>query len=152
MAKRHLAAGVLILLTATGCATDSPRQQTARERKAAGVVLFRIHCSKDLWTRAGSNGTMGGGGIPAKVTDQPGGLVTVELSGPHLVDLLKKLDSDAHGGWGQHDPTAIRMYDAIAPRVDAIQPNTQAGTPVPEVTINDTAGAPSTPAATSTPK
>jgi hypothetical protein len=144
---RLTACVALFVLALTSCATKSPPHQKERERKAAGVVLFRIHCSKDLWDRTGKDA-----GVSAKVTPEAGGLVTVELSGPSLVDLLKRMDFDAHGGLGHHDPLALRMYNAIAPRVDAIQAAPKPGDPAPEVTIDDRAGGVGTPTASASPK
>lgn len=131
------AVAAAVMLTA-GCGGHSPPQQKARLRKAAGVAVFRIRCSQDLWDRTG-----GQAGINAKVTKGNDGLVTVDLSGPQLVDLLESLDWAAHVHLGEEaDPLAARMYDAIAPRVDAIQPTPRAGEPIPEVVIDDAAPAP----------
>jgi hypothetical protein len=146
MARWRLAAcAVVVVLSLAGCATNSPPQQGARERKAAGVVLFRIHCSKDLWEQTGATGNDRFGSIPAKITNDANGLVTVELSGPNLVTLLEKLDFNAHGGEGNHNPLSARMYNAIAPRVDAIQATPRPGAPIPEVIIDDNVGGTSGP-------
>lgn len=155
-------AAVIAALTLVSCGAGvhSPSQQRDRERKAAGVSTFRIVCSRDLWNRTGMEKTDGinGSPVPAKITQRPDGLVTVELTGPNLVDLLEYLDAHAHPGWWDGvdlDPLALRMYNAIAPRVDAIQPTPMAGEPVPEVVINDsvkTSEPPRTTAPSTSPK
>lgn len=160
MRKRRLACSALVAVmvaTATGCATKSPAAEKTRERKAAGVALFHLQCSKDLWNYVESlestwaSHPYTAGDIPAKVTPAGGRLVTVELTGTNLVNLLQKLDFFAHGGARNHDPRAMRMYDALAPAVDSIGP-TKPGQPLPQAVIDDGAGgSTSTPAVTATP-
>lgn len=147
MRNRRLACSALLAVvvatTATGCATKSPAAEKARERKAAGVALFHLQCSKDLWNYveqlSAAFGSHTQNDIPAKVTPAGGRLVTVELTGPNLVNLLQKLDFFAHGGEGNHDPRAMRMYDGLAPVIDSIGP-IRPGQSVPLAVINDTAG------------
>ena len=146
--RRLTVCAVALGLVVSGC-TSSPAQQESRERKAAGVRLFRLHCTGDLWNRTGGQPDSWGPAVKAKVTDEHNGLVQVDLTGPQLVDLLRKLDYKAHGGAGNHDPLADRMYNAIAPRVDAIKEGSTNAGAVPEVTINDAPSA-TTPSVTPT--
>lgn len=152
MSRLRVTVGTLALaLVVAGC-TDSPHEQGARERKAAGVRLFRIHCTRDLWNRTGGQTDDSGQPVSGKIADEHNGLVTVDLTGPNLVDLLRKLDYRAHGGNGNHDPLAIRMYNAIAPEVDKIQSSgALPGGGMPEVTINDSVGGAGQPTPTPTP-
>ena len=112
----------------------------------------------DLWNRTGGTHAdwlyhRTGDAIPAKITKRPDGLISVDLSGPNLVDLLELLDRHAHPGWGRDDgkpnPLAVRLYNAITPAIDKVGAS---GGTTPQVVINDTTvGAPS-PSASSTPK
>jgi hypothetical protein len=142
------------VLTLGACAVESPRLQEERQRKAAGISKFRLTCTQDLWERTGGDRAAGQGtasSIPAKTTKRADGLVTFELTGPNLVDLLKYLDRKAHPGrWmGRSDAFAARMYNAIAPRVDAVRPTPRADNVIPEVVIDDASGG--SPSATSSP-
>ncbi len=99
---------MLISVAVTACwldlgGTNSSPQQTDRERKAAGVTEFKIRCAKDLWER--TSGNAGNAGDRRKVEtrsvkDEPGEIVTVTLSGPQMVDYLRRLDYYGHGGAG----------------------------------------------------
>ncbi|MER7521016.1 hypothetical protein [Streptomyces sp. NPDC126499] len=149
-------AAVLAVLAATvtlsGCgdlATKSPPQHTARLDKAAGVAQFKITCTKDMWDRTRDSGRdrldsdTFDDVKPRKLPGEPGkrGLIEVTLTGPQLVDYLRKLDYDAHGGFNQdHDdePLARRMYNALAPVVDRIEPG-KAPVEVPSVAVDDAA-------------
>lgn len=151
MMRTPIAAGVLaVVLALAGCST-SPKEQPERLRKAAGVTAFRITCTSDLWKRTGGQhgDTYHDDPVKAQITDQGNGMVLVQLTGPQLVDLLEKLDEMAHPnkGNGPGDPLAIRVYNAIAPKVDAISTAPAAGAQVPQVVINDNVA---TPAASST--
>lgn len=143
---RAVVAGIVSALTLAGCGagTHSPPQQQERERKAAGLAHFVIVCPPDLWDRTGGPHPDWRGDaksvdpIPAKITKRPDGLVNVDLSGPHLIDLLELLDEHAHPGWmGDFDPypLAVRLYDALAPEVDKV--GTAPGGTTPQVVIND---------------
>ncbi|MEV5484481.1 MULTISPECIES: hypothetical protein [Streptomyces] len=73
------------------------------------------------------------------------GLIQVTLTGPQLVEYLRKLDHDAHGGFdfdGDNDdePLARRMYDAIAPVVDHIKQGRPPQT-VPQAVVDDAVAA-----------
>lgn len=64
---------------------------------------------------------------PRKLGGEQGkrGLIEVTLTGPQLVEYLRTLDYEAHGGiYRDHadEPLARRMYDAIVPVVDRIEP------------------------------
>lgn len=152
-----IAASVLAaLLVTAGCST-TPKEHPERLRKAAGVTAFRIQCTKDLWNRTG--GLKGESWrtykdpVKAQVTDQRNGTVVVQLTGPQLVDLLDKLNELAHPNKGEHapDPLAVRMYDAIAPQIDTISTTAPGSGPIPQVVIDDKAGAPSSSSATAAP-
>jgi hypothetical protein len=164
--RRRLAAIAIagaLTLTDCGAGTHSPRQQQERERKAAGLAHFLIVCPPDLWDRTGGPHAdwrrpdeKTGLAIPAKITKRPDGLITVDLSGPNLVDLLRLLDRHAHPGWQGSDtsPLAVRLYNAIAPEVDKVGTPTIPGSATPQVVINDTVPGVPSPSATSsaTPK
>lgn len=122
--------------------TQSPPEQLDRERKAAGVTLFRINCSKDLWevTSDTNPGTKVEPMPVLNVVDKPNATVTVDLSGPQLVAYLQMLDRNAHPGRGgvEADQRAIRMYEALAPAVDSIGTPRSGQQGPPTVTVDDT--------------
>ncbi|MBF6548848.1 hypothetical protein [Nocardia brasiliensis] len=129
------AAGLLAMTVS--CATDSPPEQSARERKAASVPVFKLHMSKDLWTR--TNNAPGHNDLdkPQSLTEDPNGMATIELTGPQMVDYLKTLDYNAHGGIGAFDePLAVTVYDTVAPVIDQIQAPPAPGASVPEITVH----------------
>ncbi|WP_280264666.1 hypothetical protein [Nocardia wallacei] len=153
-----LAAVTAAVLVACSAGVESPEQQDSRERKAAAVQVFRLHMTKDLWTRTniGAPRDVSDEGVkkvdkPLRLDEQPGGLVTVELTGPQLVDYLKALDYNAHGGYNPKDEAlAGSVYDAIAPVLDKLQATPVPGEPAPEVTL-DAGLAPGAAAPTPTP-
>ena len=152
-----MTAGFVALVVA-GCTTidpDSPEQQGARERKAASVVVFKLHMNKDLWDRTNSAKgiTMTKSiGQPKNLTEEPNGTVTVELTGPQMVDYLQILDHNAHGGNNPQDaPLAAAVYDAIAPVVDTIESPLPPTAPAPEITINAGTSGTAAPAASTLP-
>jgi len=156
MGRLRIVAGLLVMIvTVVGCSSFTPDEKhQQRLTKAAGVTAFRIRCAQDLWKRTGGYKDTWGANyrdpVKARVIDQRSGLITVELPGPQLVDLLKKLkymERSADSG-----PLAKRMYDAIAPRIDSVSTKAPASGPIPEVVIDDKAGAPSSsPSATASP-
>ncbi|MFE7515752.1 hypothetical protein ACFU8I_31670 [Streptomyces sp. NPDC057540] len=132
-------------------ATDSPPQQSARLDKAAGLAQFKITCTLDMWDRTRESGRDSPSDDtfvkvkPRKLGGAQGerGLVEVTLTGPQLVEYLRKLDYDAHGGLNRDwddEPLARRMYNAIAPVVDRIQPG-RPPTNIPSTVVDDTAAA-----------
>ncbi|MFQ6329670.1 hypothetical protein ACLMAL_26525 [Nocardia sp. CWNU-33] len=125
-------------MTITGCDTDSPKEQPDRERKAASVQVFKLHMAKDLWSRTSRQSGGLGVGEPRSLAEDPNGTTaTIELTGPQMVDYLKLLDYNAHGGAFATDRSlAATVYDTLAPMVDQIQTPPAPGAPVPEVTIN----------------
>ncbi len=136
MLRRHLMGLALVsvvLLGSAGC-DSTPPQHGERLRKAAGLTAFKIRCHKDLWERTGEKYDVKG-----KITKGINGIITIELSGPQLVDLLRELNRYAHPpGFGNASvPEAQRMYDAIAPAVDAIKATPRGNETVPEVVIDD---------------
>ncbi|MFC4054109.1 hypothetical protein ACFOY4_30830 [Actinomadura syzygii] len=147
MMRTPIAAGTLVVvLVLAGCST-SPKEQSERLRKAAGVTAFRLTCTRDLWERTGGYRDRihhDGDPVKAQITDQGNGMVLVQMTGPQLVDLLKKLDAVAHPerGFGPADPLAVRVYNAIAPKVDAISTAPAADAQIPQVIINDNIGHP----------
>lgn len=153
--RSRLASIVLIAAVLTpliACSSAYPPQHAERLRKAAGVVTFRITCSKDLWER--TRGVDTSRVVTAKsVKDMGDGVALVSLSGPQLVDYLSLLGYSAFDWNSTHDPLSERMYNAIAPEVDKIRGPLKPGDPVPEVTLNDAAvPTPSSSAAPSKPK
>jgi hypothetical protein len=132
-----------ILTVTAACAMNSPKEQAERERKAASVQVFKLHMTKDLWTRinVGNNNSTKIVGKPKSLTDDPNGMVTIELTGPQLVDYLQSLDYNAHGGLEAKDPSlAAAVYDTLAPVLDKIQTTPAPGAPGPEVTVDANVG------------
>ncbi|MFD1935588.1 MULTISPECIES: hypothetical protein [Nonomuraea] len=119
----------------------TPREQhETRLSKAAGVTTLRIVCVRDLWERTSRVGFLSGDPeIKAKVTPAPGGLVTVELTGPQLVDYLRILWKRGPL-YSDPDPLSIRVYNGIAPVIDQIQAGGVPAGTVPEVRIDDPVG------------
>jgi hypothetical protein len=146
---------IVALLALAGCA-DPPSGHEERLEKAAGLTAFRITCHEHLWNRTGVEAWGGDEAVGGKITKRPLSVITVELSGPQLVDLLEKL---AHFGWGvgepygstHNTPEARRMYRAIAPVIDRIKQIPRAGDPVPEVVVDDMVKPTSTPTPSWTP-
>ncbi|MEV3927046.1 hypothetical protein [Actinomadura coerulea] len=137
---------------AGGLAGCGDSKHDERLKKAAGITAFRIRCTQDLWNRTGGHKASWGDNyrdpVKARVIERHGETITLEMTGPHLVDLLNKLHH--MDGPGASDPLARRMYEAIAPQIDAVQATPAQGAPVPEVVIDDTVGtAPASPTASS---
>ncbi len=133
----------IVLTMTTACVSDQEKAQAAQHQarlgKAAGVTLIRIVCVKDLWQRTSENSVMDSKpDATGKATPMPNGLVTVELTGPQLVDYLERLYHDGFKT-SSRDPLAIRMYNGLGPVVDKIQPGAPPGE-VPEVRIDDSVG------------
>jgi hypothetical protein len=151
-------AGVAVLLGAlalasTACdtlATSSPPEHTKRLDKAAGLAEIRITCTKDMWDRTLDSGrpvhdddNTFDGVKPRKLNGAQGkrGLIEVTLTGPQLVEYLRRLDYEAHGGFAaQRDdaPLARRMYNALAPIVDRVEIG-HPPTAVPRAVVDDSA-------------
>ncbi|MCZ1012641.1 hypothetical protein [Streptomyces lydicus] len=153
-ATAALAAIALAALCASGCSADSPPEQQKRLDKAAGLAEFKVTCTKDMWDRTRKSGLDKRDDDefdkvkPVKLGGDQGkrGLIQVTLTGPQLVEYLRKLDYDAHDGplsEPQDEPLARRMYDAIAPVVDHIKQGRPPQT-VPQAVVDDAvASAPS---------
>ncbi|MFE4540217.1 hypothetical protein ACFRKB_34990 [Streptomyces scopuliridis] len=145
-------ASALSLTTACGgMLTQSPPEHASRLDKAAGVARFEITCTRDMWdeTRDSMRGDSGSTTFdevkPRKLGGEQGarGLVTVTLTGPQLVEYLRKLDYEAHPGHmtnasDDDGPLARRMYNALAPVVDRIKPG-QMPAEIPQAVVDDAA-------------
>ena len=141
--RRILACTSLFLaLTAiTACATDSPPKHQERLRKAAGIRVFYIDCTKELWNtttrevlpkeREGRNDPGDVTGVKLEKGRQ--GLSRVKLSGPELADYLRILDFRAHPPTGDGEAEAVRMYDEIAEVLDGIKTKPAVDDPPPLV-------------------
>lgn len=154
----RLAAGAaagLVLAAVAGCTTQSPAAQADRERKAAGVVLFKLHMNSDLWSRTNQErATFHTLKIdkPKNITERPDGMVTVELTGAQMVDYLQILNHNAHGGEGAVDKSlAAAVYDAVVPVIDSIENPRPANAPTPEITIHAGPASTPTPSSPATP-
>ncbi|MFJ6610015.1 hypothetical protein ACIQPT_07005 [Streptomyces sp. NPDC091289] len=104
--------------------------------KAAGATKFRITCAKDLWETTKAFKGMD----DVTVVSRQGKVYTYELTGNELVAYLKELNDNGHNaGWSSDDypEQAIRMYDAIAPVVDALSPTLRRDAVIPKVTLDD---------------
>lgn len=131
---RWVATAAVVLIMLAGCGSY-PDQHDERLRKAAGVTAFRITCTKDMWERTRAVYAVAADG--KVVAASKSGVVTVELTGPELVDYLNALAKRAFPSLeGDSDPLARRMYDALAPQVDKIKPGS-VGAPVPQVVLDD---------------
>ncbi|MFD5398595.1 hypothetical protein ACFWJW_30840 [Streptomyces sp. NPDC127097] len=150
-ATTALAAIALAALCASGCGADSPPEQQKRLDKAAGLAEFKVTCTKDMWDRTRKSGLDREDDDefdkvkPVKLGGDQGkrGLIQVTLTGPQLVEYLRKLDHDAHGGVnmygqrpGDNEPMARRMYDAITPVIDHIKQGQPPQT-VPQAVVDD---------------
>ncbi|MFI8258238.1 hypothetical protein [Streptomyces filamentosus] len=146
---RALAAVIAGAALLTGCGEDtSPPGHKSRLLKAAGATKFRITCAKDLWEITKAYRGMD----DVTVVSRKGKVYTYELTGSELVAYLEELNSNGHNaGWASDgDPEqAIRMYDAIAPVVDALGPTPRRDATIPQVTLDDVVLAPPTPSAKS---
>jgi hypothetical protein len=132
---------VFVVAFTAGCVTNSPPEQAERERKAASVPAFKLHMTQDLWERTNTRNNVTRVPEPKKFTELPGGMVTVELTGPQMVDYLQGLDYNAHGGDQAKDPSlAAAVYDTVAPVLDRIQSPPPAGAPTPEITVHAAVG------------
>ncbi|MFD3541436.1 hypothetical protein ACFWUQ_18330 [Streptomyces sp. NPDC058662] len=142
------ALAVLALLTAalvTGCSTDSPPQHPLRLQKAAGLKVFEIETTKDLWEKTTDQRSRDG--LDLEIKSQPkdldNGLVQIELSGVGLANYLRVLDYMAHGGadtanFGRHrSAESVRMYDEIAGVLDGITKRPAPADPPPRVVVDD---------------
>lgn len=139
------AAGTLVALTLTGCATESPAGHSLRLEKAAGLKMFHIETTEALWRKTSEQGKL----VPdeqkivAKVHKLGDGLVRVELTGVSLVNYLRVLDRDAHGGLGDapftrsRESESIRMYDEIAKELDAVTERPAPGAPPLKIVVAD---------------
>lgn len=149
--RQGAAALAAVILTVTGLAacssTDSPEEHSTRLQKAAGLTAFQIDTSKDLWEKTSDQGRRNGQPlkIKAKLTDLHNGLHRVELTGVGLANYLRVLDYYAHGGantdnlslTGHHEAEAIRMYDEITKKLDAVDERPAAGAPPLRVVVDD---------------
>lgn len=148
-----LTLAIALALSLTGCGS-SPSGHDDRLVKAAGIKTLKLTCNKDVWERTGKvYKERYDYEIDAKVEKGPDDTVTVELSGPDLVSLLKALDSrfDTGALGPAEDPIAKRLYAALAPVVDSAKSQQAAGDPIPEVILDDAATGNTVPSPTTTP-
>lgn len=144
-----LTAIAAVLLAGCGSATTkSPERHQERLRKAAGIEVFYVECTRDLWeetsrrTRGGDNGRQGRDGVEgAKVSKATGNLSRVTLTGPQLADYMRVLDWRAHPPSGDGMAEAVRMYDEIARALDGIKAPPPADAPPLLVVDNGFLGA-----------
>ncbi|MET7768782.1 hypothetical protein [Nocardia sp. NPDC005366] len=136
---------LIVTVMLAGCVTNSPKEQSDRQDKAAEFQIITLHMPRDLWTRTSTGAGHKPIEDPQRLTDDPNGMVTVELSGSQLVEYLQILDFNAHGGFMAKDEAmAATVYDALAPVLDRVQTPGQQGAAGPEVTI-DAAAMPAEP-------
>ncbi|MEV6073419.1 hypothetical protein AB0L82_43315 [Nocardia sp. NPDC052001] len=130
------AAGAL-MLSVSGCGTDSPKEQIDREHKAASVPVFKLHMAHDLWSRTNRDSSRNVDKPKSLADDPVTGMATIELTGPQMVDYLQILDFNAHSDIGARDKSlAVSVYDAVAPVVDRIQTPPAPNAPAPEITVS----------------
>ncbi|MBA4861719.1 hypothetical protein H1V43_10040 [Streptomyces sp. PSKA54] len=153
-----LAAVVTLLLAGCGSATTkSPARHQERLRKAAGIEVFYVECSRDLWDVTSAD-TKGGdirqnrdGVKGAKIGKGPGALSRIRLTGHQLADYLRVLDWRAHPPDGDGEAEAVRMYDEISRVLDDIKSPPPADAPPLLVVDNGFTGSASpTPSASRT--
>ncbi|MBH0780838.1 hypothetical protein [Nocardia bovistercoris] len=127
----------VVALLLTGCGTQSPPEQGDRERVAAGIPLLVLRLPGDLWARTSTGAGHKPIEEPRRLTETPEGGLTVELTGAQLVDYLRLLDFNAHGGFMARDKeTASKIYREIAVVLDNLVTPRAADAPPPEVTID----------------
>ncbi|MFJ5220499.1 hypothetical protein ACIP98_38185 [Streptomyces sp. NPDC088354] len=132
-----------VILGLSGCATDSPPEQSVRLQKAAGMTAFQIETTKSLWETTTATHNVTDPEIKGKVTPLDNGLQKVELDGVTLANYLRRLDYDAHGGAGEYPwsrerrPESIRMYDEIAKVIYGMKEEPAPGDPPPLVIVGD---------------
>src|SRR5690606_3539275 len=115
----------------------SPAEQGERENKAAAVPLFRLHMAKDLWDRTSNAPGKEKIENPHNLVEGPGGMATVELTGPQMVDYLRKLDYNSHNPvLGDDRPLARAVYNAAAAVIDRIEVPPAPGAAVPEIVVD----------------
>ncbi|MET9915161.1 hypothetical protein ABZZ74_52500 [Streptomyces sp. NPDC006476] len=152
-----LAAVVAVILAGCGTqSTKSPSRHQERLRKAVGIEVFYIECSRDLRdvtsaSTPNNDERMSRGQVKAsKITKTPGGLSRIRLTGHQLADYLRMLDWRAPSVSGQAE--AVRMYNEISRVLDGITSPPPADAPPLLVVDNGFIGTPSpTPTATATP-
>ncbi|GAA1540838.1 hypothetical protein GCM10009730_57450 [Streptomyces albidochromogenes] len=123
-----VALAVLAAAFSSGCSTDSPPQQSKRLQKAAGLKVFHVETSEDLWEKTSDQEGRDGPDLElaAKTKKLDNGLTEVELTGVNLANYLRVLDYMAHGGndsknvGKHHSAESMRMYDEIASVLDGI--------------------------------
>ncbi|MFJ1751135.1 hypothetical protein ACIOJD_33645 [Streptomyces sp. NPDC088116] len=117
---------LLAIAFMTGCSTDSPPQHSERLQKAAGLKVFYVETSKELWEKTSDQEGRDGPDLEIKSTskDLDNGLVQVALTGVSLTNYLRVLDYMGHGGadsknFGKHrQAESIRMYNEISGVLD----------------------------------
>lgn len=138
-----------------GGTTASPARHESRMVTASGVPAFTIRCNPQMWerTKGLDNESTASKAKPKTVVEavkvaEEQGMAVVTLSGPEMVDYLRVLDWHAHGSRllpvRDKNPVAVRMYDALAERLDTIETGGTGQLPnAVEITVND--GDPKTP-------
>ncbi len=137
---------IVLIVILAACATDSPGGQADRQDKAAALSVITLHMPRDLWEQTSTGAGHKPIENPQRLTDEPNGMATVELTGAQLVEYLQMLDFNAHGGFmAQDKELAATVYDTLASALDGMQAPPAPGAPAPQVTI-DAAAVPKDPA------
>lgn len=150
------ALGVVVTVIAVflaGCGsqtTKSPSRHQERLRKASGIEVFYVECSRDLWdvTSAetqdrGSERQDRDAVKASKITKKSGNLSRIRFTGHQLADYLRILDWRAHPPSGSGLAEAVRMYDEISQVLDGIHSPPPADAPPLLVVDNGFIGTPS---------
>lgn len=165
MRGKRRALGVVVTVIAVllaGCGsqtTKSPNRHQERLRKASGIEVFYVECSRDLWdvtsesTQGDGSERMDRGEVEAsKITKTSGGLSRIRLTVHQLADYLRILDWRAHPPSGNEKAEAVRMYDEISRALDGVNSPPPADAPPLLVVDNGFIGTPSrTPSASGSP-
>jgi hypothetical protein len=147
-------AAAVVLTAATGCGeafTDPPEGHEDRLHKAAGVAAFELVVTQDLWDTTIPPMERVSGLRDIKGTD-PGdeelasrGLMQFTMSGRQLVAYLEEVERDGYGGWSEEHARSTaeqvvskRVYDEIAPVIDAIEGPRGPEDPAPRLVLDDT--------------
>jgi hypothetical protein len=146
-------AAAVVLTAATGCGeafTDPPEGHEDRLHKAAGVAAFELVVTQDLWDDTIPKDRFSGlrdieGTDPGDEDLASRGLMQFTMSGRQLVAYLEEVERDGYGGWLEETTrgstqrvVSKRVYDEIAPVIDAIEGPRGPEDPAPRLVLDDT--------------
>jgi hypothetical protein len=108
--------------------------------KAAAISSAKVVCHRDTWRFADSCARTRNSYTPpisTEITELPGGMREVRVSGPNLVDLLITTRNIGSKSWDTGDrAVGSRIYVAIAEIVDTVDTGVKGGATVPPIVID----------------